>query len=185
MLEMQARLFMLSSCDIQMLQNSFRFAFLGFKRTNGTHLLVLVGFFSFFEHFPLFYFPFLGMARFLRLWKSGKAIVITIYQTKLLTEQYIEHHRECFSRFPNMPWCRSRKRCALELLLSSVVCFALFFPISYLSSTLTLLWKTDIASSMIHSSRGNLKMKGMRIKCLVHFVYFYDLLPITRYRTHR
>lgn len=28
-------------------------------------------------------------------------------------------------------------------------------------------------------------MKGMRIKRLVHFVHFYDLLPITRYRPHR
>ena len=127
MLEMQASLFMLSSCDIQMLQNSFRFAFLSFKRTNGTHLLVPVGFYSFFEHFPLFCFPFLGMARFLRLLKSRKAIVITINQ---VIKQYIEHQKECFSRFPNMPWSRSRKRCVLELLLSSVVCFALFFLFS-------------------------------------------------------
>ena len=184
MLEMQASLFMLSSCDIQMLQNSFRFAFLSFKRTNGTHLLVPVGFYSFFEHFPLFCFPFLGMARFLRLLKSRKAIVITINQ---VIKQYIEHQKECFSRFPNMPWSRSRKRCALELLLSSVACFALFFfYFLAVSLTLTLLWKTDIASSMIQNSWGNLKIKGMGIKRLVilftftTFYYSLQNLPLAR-----
>ena len=88
------------------------------------------GFLQLLWTFSTLLFSFPGNGPLLEAVKSGKAIVITIYQTKLLTEQYIEHQRECFSRFPNMPWRRSRKRCALELLLSSVVCFALFFLFS-------------------------------------------------------
>lgn len=85
------------------------------------------GFLQLLWTFSTLLFSFPGNGPLLEAVKSGKAIVITINQTKLLTEQYIEHQKECFFRFPNAPWCRSRKRYALELLLSSVVCFALFF----------------------------------------------------------
>ena len=108
------------------------------------------GFLQLLWTFSTLLFSFPGNGPLLEAVKRRKAIVITINQTKLLTVQYIEHQKECFSRFPNMPCRRSRKRCALELLLS-----------------------------------GNLKIKGMRIKRLVNFVYFSDLLLITRYRTRR
>ena len=62
------------------------------------------GFLQLLWTFSTLSFSFPGNGPLLEAVKSGKAIVIATNQTKLLTEQYIEHLKECFSRFPNTPW---------------------------------------------------------------------------------